>query len=71
MNQISQRLSTVTKYTVAGVLFGCCFPLGATVLELVGLGRTFSLADIIAVQRAQPLHWIIDVAPLSSDWLAS
>lgn len=59
-----ERISLVTKYTLAGVLFGCCFPLGATIFDLLVQGRSFTFADILAVQFGQPLHWIIDTAPL-------
>lgn len=59
-----ERLSIVMKYTVAGVLFGCCFPLGATILDLVVQGRSFTITESVAVQLAQPLHWIIDTAPI-------
>jgi PAS domain S-box-containing protein len=63
MREGMKQMSLVTKYTLAGALFGCCFPLGATILDLLVQGRPFSFADIIAVQSGQPLHWIIDTAP--------
>jgi PAS domain S-box-containing protein len=71
MNRISQRLSTVAKYTVAGVLFGCSFPLGATILDLLVQGHALSVSAMIAVQRSQPLHWIIDTAPFFLGLLAA
>ncbi len=64
MKPINDRLSTGAKYTLTGVLFGCCFPLVATILDCLVQGRSLMLTDIISVQRVQPLHWIIDTAPL-------
>ena len=58
------RLSRVAKYMLMGALFGCCFPVIATIFDLSGQQRMFTLAEVLAVHRAQPLHWIIDTAPL-------
>ena len=58
-----ERISLVAKYTLVGALFGCCFPLVATILDLLIQGRSFTGADILAVQSGQSLHWIIDTAP--------
>jgi len=66
-----ERLSAVTKYTLAGVLSGCCFPLGATIVDLLVQGRSLTLSDVIAMQRVQPLHWIIDTAPFFLGLLAA
>ena len=55
--------SPTMKYTLYGVLFGCCFPLMATLLDLLVQGRPVSFEHITVVQRIQPLHWIIDTAP--------
>jgi signal transduction histidine kinase len=57
--------STACRYTVFGVLFGCCFPVIAIsfdILYQVGLGLTWS--SVNAVHRFNPLHYIIDTAPL-------
>gem|GEM_PF-5691401 len=54
VSEVMERLSIAAKYTVVGVLFGCCFPLGATALDLVVQGRALTLTDSIAVQRMQP-----------------
>ena len=71
MSLVSERLSTFTKYTLVGVLFGCCFPLGATILDLAIQGKSFTFTDIIAVQRSQPLHWVIDTVPFFLGLLAA
>src|SRR5262245_31831581 len=59
------------RYTFYGVLFGGCFPLVATLYDLIIQGLTFSPAHIWNVQAAQPLLWIIDIVPLFLAWLAS
>ena len=51
------------KYTLYGALFGVCFPLVATLLDAYVQGVPFSAAQLLRVQAAQPLHWIIDTAP--------
>ncbi|MGE0821348.1 MAG: methyl-accepting chemotaxis protein [Candidatus Binatia bacterium] len=58
------QFSIVTKYTLIGVLFGCCFPLGATAFDVFLKGEPWTIAGILASQRVQPLHWVIDSAPL-------
>jgi PAS domain S-box-containing protein len=44
---------------------GCSFPLAATILDILGQGLPFSLGSIIAVQQAQPLHWLLDFVPVA------
>lgn len=44
---------------------GCSFPLVATMLDILGQGLSFSLGSIIAVQQAQPLHWLLDLVPVA------
>ena len=44
---------------------GCSFPLAATILDILGQGLPFSLGSIIAVQQAQPLHWLLDLVPVA------
>ena len=46
------------------LLIGCCLPISATFLDLLRHGLSFSLANVIAVQTIQPLHWVIDSIPL-------
>jgi len=46
MSLVSERLSTFTKYSLVGVLFGCCFPLGATILDLAIRGTTLSATSL-------------------------
>lgn len=59
------------RYACYGALFGGCFPLAATLYDLTVQGLTFSPTHLWTVQAAQPLHWIIDTAPLFLGWFAS
>lgn len=70
MIPMSERLSTLTKYVLAGVLSGCCLPLGATIVDLLVTGRSLTVSDAIVRQQLQPLHWIIDTAPVLLGWIA-
>jgi hypothetical protein len=55
--------SATTRYTLVGALVGGCFPLIATLLDLFLKAKVVSLGTFLQVQRAQPLHWIIDTVP--------
>ena len=59
------------QYTLYGALFGVCFPVVATLLDLFVQEYTLTIANIQVVQAAQPLHWIIDTAPLFLGLFAS
>ena len=54
----------VHNYALYGFLFGCCFPVIATLIQLSATGRPFTLDGVIATQRSSVLLWIIDTAPL-------
>ena len=53
----------ILNYTIFGIVFGLCFPIFATLLDVYVSGVSFGIDGFIAVQRAQPLHWIINTAP--------
>ncbi len=55
--------SATTRYALVGALVGGCFPLIATLLDLFLKTEVVSLVTFLQVQRAQPLHWIIDTVP--------
>lgn len=57
-------LSPTITYGLCGALFGLCFPFGATLLDLFVQDLTLTLPHIAQIQQSQPLHWIIDTAPL-------
>ncbi len=57
--------SEANKFTLYGAIFGFLFPVIATLIEAVQLGG-ITVENMIAVQRSDPLLWIIDSAPF---WL--
>ena len=54
------KINYTLRYTLFGVFFGFCFPLIATILDVVVRGLPFSLAGVLQAQATQPLHWIMD-----------
>lgn len=52
------------RYTVYGALFGFAFPIIATVFDAWIRGLGLGLSGLLEAQRTQPLHWIIDTAPI-------
>jgi PAS domain S-box-containing protein len=54
-----------TSSALLPLALGCSFPLVATMLDILGQGLPFSLGSIIAVQQAQPLHWLLDLVPVA------
>jgi len=56
--------NTVLRYTLAGVLLGALFPLGASLLWIRFEGLPLSLQSFGLAQRGEPMLWIIDSAPL-------
>ncbi len=70
--QPRRLLGTATlRYAVVGAAFGLTFPIFATAISILVAQLPFSLASVIAVQRSQPLLWIIDTAPLFLGLFAS
>lgn len=64
---------TVVRYTLGGILFGFAFPFSATLIDILLRGLPLSLQSALTVQASQPLHVIIDFAPLvlgAAGWLA-
>jgi ligand-binding sensor protein len=61
------------RYTVYGILFGCCFPIGASVMEVTFDTHGISFSSLINAQLNHPLLWIIDTAPfflgLFANWI--
>ena len=64
------RLTSTICYALCGVLFGFCFPIAATLLDLWVQGGSLTMEGILRIQAAQPLHWIIDTAPLFLGFMA-
>jgi len=57
-------LTTVVRYTVGGFLFGLTFPLATITLELMVRRLPLTLENALAVHASQPMHLVIDTAPL-------
>ncbi len=52
------------RYFIYGAIFGACFPIFASIFDVFMQGLPLGLDSIIQVQRTQPLHWIINSAPV-------
>tara|TARA_B100000809_G_scaffold246669_1_gene274875 strand:+ start:4119 stop:5507 length:1389 start_codon:yes stop_codon:yes gene_type:complete len=57
-------------YTVYGVGFGCCFPILGSACDLFRLNQSLTLVNLIHIQLANPIHFIIDTAPFFLGWFA-
>ena len=57
-------------YTLLGILFGFLFPAVATGIDLYMQDLSVSFTHILFVQTHQPLHWIIDTAPIVLGFIA-
>jgi len=58
--EMNRRRRLIRAWVVGGVAFGALFPAVAWAFE----GGTFSLAQIAAIHAAQPVTWIVDLAPI-------
>jgi len=56
-------MSKPSEYFLYGALFGLAFPVISTLFDLWIQGFSFTLDNALHIQRAQPLHWVIDSAP--------
>lgn len=59
-----QARKTIYIYTVIGILFGLCFPLGAWILDTIINELTFNFYTILLLHEINPLHYMIDSAPI-------
>lgn len=65
INRTFRYLPTaMQRYILLGVSFGFLFPLLATFVEMAVQQLPFGITSAINVQRANPLLWIIDTAPI-------
>ncbi|MCB2155531.1 PAS domain S-box protein [bacterium] len=55
---------TILTYTLLGVGFGLCFPVGATLLATHLNNASYSLGSFLQVQARTPLLWLIDSLPI-------
>ena len=51
-------------HTLGGVIFGLCFPVMSTLFDVAVQGMDMTWNNIVLAQKTQPLHWVIDSAPL-------
>jgi signal transduction histidine kinase len=57
--------SPVALYTGFGIAFGLCFPVIAILFDIVfHLDKSISVSSILFVHQTNPLHFIIDTAPV-------
>ena len=54
--------SEVIKYTLAGMILGIVFPFLTTNIELLENGLPLNFSNFLAMQKQNPLLWIIDSA---------
>ncbi len=52
------------NYTLYGILFGLCFPIGATLLEILINPIEISITSILALHKQIHFLWMIDTAPV-------
>lgn len=64
MNLLSRLKKTTSRYTALGAVFGLCFPIIAVTFDLLRLDLAFSFENILLVQLKNPIHFIINTAPI-------
>lgn len=62
--KIFNTRKTLISYTLVGVVFGACFPLGAAIFESYVTKIPFSLSTIGIYHQNNPLMYMIDTAPI-------
>lgn len=58
------KYKVIFIYTVIGMVFGLCFPLGAWILDAIIKDLPISFQTISALHSINPLHYMIDSAPI-------
>lgn len=58
-------------YGLFGAIFGTAFPVGATLIDVWLQSLPITWANLILVQQQQPLHWVIDTAPIFLGFFAA
>lgn len=58
-----KNTSITSRYTVFGIAFGLCFPLGGWSFECILNDFPFTLEGIKQIHLTTPVHYIIDSAP--------
>jgi hypothetical protein len=52
------------KYPIGGFIFGLMFPIIAWTIDFIFKDLNFSLKSIAYMHSTNPLHYVIDLAPL-------
>ena len=52
------------KLKYGGFVLGICFPIAALLLDLTLKDLSLDISSILLLHRLNPLHWIIDLAPI-------
>lgn len=65
LEQVAFHNSPIGRYTLFGIAFGFCFPVFAIFFDLsIHLDRAITLKNILELHRVNPIHYVIDSAPL-------
>jgi len=59
------------RYAIVGAIFGMTFPIIGTIVDTLHYQLPLVLDSFIKIQAENPLHWIIDTAPLVLGFMAS
>ncbi|MEW5719468.1 MAG: PAS domain S-box protein, partial [Chloroflexota bacterium] len=63
IHNLNRRHYYAIRYTLFSVLFGLCFPIAATYIDLIRHGLSWTLSNVVYLQSTEYLHWLIDAAP--------
>lgn len=62
--QEKKTFHNTINYALIGLSFGFIFPIVATLFEISLQNLPLTFANVLKVQSMNPLHWIIDTAPV-------
>jgi GAF domain-containing protein len=63
-NLAQSDMNIKIKRTLFGASFGLFFPLIGTLLDIWLKGLPLKLGSILSVQASNPVHWVVDLAPV-------
>ncbi|MFQ5537627.1 MAG: response regulator [Gemmatimonadota bacterium] len=61
---VAARNRAARRFAFVGAAVGLLFPITATLVDAWLQGISFTPLELLRLQSAQPLHWIIDLAPI-------
>ncbi len=65
-----KNLNLIQKFTLGGIAFGLIFPALAFTFDLAIKNLPFSLENILKLHAVNPIHFIIDTAPIIISFVA-